>query len=151
MLARLTDSAIDSPQLLVPLSFRPDRRDMRFISTGWDAEPRTPKLTADVVFLIDERCISAAETVLGMVEHYGLGQLVGSPTAGTNGGVARMSLPGQYVVSWTGVKVLKHDGSQHHGVGILPTVPVSLTRRGVAAGRDEILERGIEVCKTSGS
>ncbi len=150
VLARLTDSAIDSPQLLVPLSFRPDRRDMRFISTGWDAEPQTPKLTADVVFLIDERCISAAETVLGMVEHYGLGQLVGSPTAGTNGGVARMSLPGQYVVSWTGVKVLKHDGSQHHGVGILPTVPVSLTRRGVAAGRDEILERGIEVCETNG-
>jgi C-terminal processing protease CtpA/Prc len=42
------------------------------------------------------------------------------------------------------MKVLKHDGSRHHGVGILPTIPVSRTIRGVAAGRDEVLERGIE-------
>ncbi len=32
------------------------------------------------------------------------------------------------------MKVLKHDGSPHHGVGILPTVPVSRTQAGVAAG-----------------
>jgi hypothetical protein len=43
------------------------------------------------------------------------------------------------------MKVLKHDGSRHHGVGILPTVPVSRTIKGIAEGRDEILEKGIEV------
>jgi C-terminal processing protease CtpA/Prc len=43
------------------------------------------------------------------------------------------------------MKVLKHDGSQHHGIGIKPTVPVSRTLRGVAEGRDEFLERAIEV------
>ena len=52
-------------------------------------------------------------------------------------------LPGGYSVAWTGMKVLKHDGSQHHGVGILPTAPASRTQAGVAAGRDEVLERGI--------
>ena len=45
------------------------------------------------------------------------------------------------------MKVLKHDGSQHHGVGIHPTIPASRTRQGVAAGRDEVLERGIQVLK----
>lgn len=30
-------------------------------------------------------------------------------------------------------------------VGILPTVPVVPTREGVAAGRDEVLEKGLEV------
>jgi C-terminal processing protease CtpA/Prc len=45
------------------------------------------------------------------------------------------------------MKVLKHDGSQHHGIGILPTVPVSRTRAGVAAGRDEVLERALELFK----
>jgi len=31
----------------------------------------------------------------------------------------------------------------HHGVGILPTLPVAPTMQGIAAGRDEVLERGI--------
>jgi C-terminal processing protease CtpA/Prc len=45
------------------------------------------------------------------------------------------------------MKVLKHDGSQHHGVGIQPTVPVQRTIPGVAEGRDELLEVAIEVVK----
>ena len=57
------------------------------------------------------------------------------------------TLPGGYSVSWTGMKVLKHDGSQHHGVGIQPTVPVTPTARGIAEGRDEVLEKAIEVMK----
>ena len=56
-------------------------------------------------------------------------------------------LPGGYRITWTGMKVLKHDGSRHHGVGILPTIPVTRTRAGIAAGRDEILERGIRAVK----
>lgn len=43
------------------------------------------------------------------------------------------------------MRVLKHDGSRHHGVGIQPTVPVSRTVQRVAAGRDELLEKAIEV------
>jgi hypothetical protein len=35
--------------------------------------------------------------------------------------------------------------STHHGIGILPTVPVQPTIAGIAAGRDEVLEKGIEV------
>jgi C-terminal processing protease CtpA/Prc len=42
---------------------------------------------------------------------------------------------------------LKHDESQHHGIGIRPTIPVERTRAGVAAGRDEFLERAIQAVK----
>ncbi|MBL8222708.1 MAG: hypothetical protein JNL62_25945 [Bryobacterales bacterium] len=45
------------------------------------------------------------------------------------------------------MKVLKHDGSQHHGIGILPTVKATRTRKGVAEGKDEVLEKGLEVLK----
>jgi C-terminal processing protease CtpA/Prc len=82
---------------------------------------------------------------MGMVEHYHLGEIVGGPTAGTNGNVNVQDLPGGYRVRWTGMKVLKHDGSRHHGVGIQPTVPVSRTLKGIAEGRDELLEKAIEV------
>jgi C-terminal processing protease CtpA/Prc len=84
---------------------------------------------------------------MGIVEYYKLGEIVGGPTAGTNGNVNSFRLPGGYTISWTGMKVLKQDGSQHHGVGILPTVPVSRTRAGVAAGRDELLERAVQTVR----
>jgi hypothetical protein len=42
------------------------------------------------------------------------------------------------------MKVLKHDGSRHHGIGTLPTIPVARTQAGVAAGVDEVLQRGLK-------
>ncbi len=101
--------------------------------------------------MIDGRAISYAETWLGIVEHYRLGALVGEPTAGTNGNVNTIALPGGYSVRFTGMKVLKHDGSRHHGIGIRPTVPASRTVRGIREGRDEQLQRAIQVVGGSGS
>lgn len=43
------------------------------------------------------------------------------------------------------MKVLKHDGSRHHGVGIQPAMPVTPTPKGLAEGRDEVLEKAGEV------
>ena len=43
------------------------------------------------------------------------------------------------------MKVLKHDGSQHHAVGVLPDVYVEKTIEGVKVGKDEYLEKAIEI------
>ena len=118
---------------------------MAFEFSNWPVLPASPRIRARTAFLIDGRAISYAETWLGMVEHYRLAELVGEPTAGTNGNITTQHLPGGYDVTFTGMKVLKHDGTRHHGVGILPTVPVSPTLAGVVAGRDEQLEKAIDV------
>jgi C-terminal processing protease CtpA/Prc len=146
-LTHLTDQPIRSAKWNVPLVAHPDRIDFAFTESGWDLQPAKPYFAAPRVFLTDGRAISYAETVMGIVENYKLGTIVGGPTAGTNGNVNPFQLAGGFTVSWTGMKVLKHDGSQHHGIGILPTVPVSRTRKGVAEGKDEILLRGVEVVK----
>jgi C-terminal processing protease CtpA/Prc len=78
-----------------------------------------------------------------------MGDLIGSNTAGTNGNVyTATQLPGDYQLLWTRMKVLKHDGSRLHGVGYAPNVPVSPTIRGTAEGRDEVLERAIELLRS---
>jgi C-terminal processing protease CtpA/Prc len=82
---------------------------------------------------------------MGIVEHYRLGEVVGSTTAGTNGDVNMFTVAGGFLVSFSGMRVLKHDGSRHHGVGVAPTVPVVPTPAGIAAGRDEVLERAVQV------
>jgi C-terminal processing protease CtpA/Prc len=84
---------------------------------------------------------------MGIVEHYRLGEIIGEPTAGTNGNVNSVALPGGYRVAFTGMKVLKHDGSRHHGVGIQPTIPLSRTLKGVREGKDEQLEKAVEMVK----
>jgi C-terminal processing protease CtpA/Prc len=144
-LAHLTDKPVDSAQWHVPQVSRPDREGMTFQRDSWTVEPRTPRIAGKAAFLTGGGAISYAETYMGIVEHYKLAEIVGGPTAGTNGNVNPFKLPGGYTVVWTGMKVLKHDGSQHHKVGIQPTVPVSRTLRGVAEGRDEVLEKAIEI------
>ena len=120
----LIDHPVTSPQWHIPFFTRPDQTDMVFRRAGeWRIAPKAPYLKARRAFIIDGRAISYAESCLGIVEHEKLGALVGSPTAGTNGNVNPISLPGGFNVVWTGMKVLKHDGSRHHGIGIQPPSP----------------------------
>lgn len=42
----------------------------------------------------------------------------------------------------------KFDGTRHHLVGIAPTIVSEPTIAGVAAGRDEALERGLEYVRS---
>ncbi|QOJ14327.1 MAG: hypothetical protein HRU75_06620 [Planctomycetia bacterium] len=145
LLQRLAPSVLRSPQWHVPTPARPDRIGLTFQQSGWPVQPLAPRLTARVAFLTDGRAISAAETFMAIVAHYKLGEIIGAPTAGTNGNVNSTMLPGGFAFSWTGMKVLDHNGGVHHGVGVLPTIPMTPTRRGVAEGRDELLEKAIDV------
>jgi len=138
-----------SARFEVPVITYPDRVGWTFTTERWELMPAAPYLSAPRVFITDGRAISYAESVMGIVEAYRLGEILGSTTAGTNGDVNPFMLPGAYAISWTGMLVLKHDGSRHHGVGIPPTIPVQRTRAGVAAGRDDLLERAIEVVSHS--
>jgi C-terminal processing protease CtpA/Prc len=147
-LGHLTESTLRCARWNVPEVTMPDRLDVHFNESGWDVKPEKPYFAARRVFLTDGRAISYAETVMGIVEYYKLGDIVGGPTAGTNGNVNPFKLPSGFIVTWTGMKVLKHDKSQHHGIGILPAVPASRTRKGVAEGRDEILTRALQVAKS---
>jgi C-terminal processing protease CtpA/Prc len=132
---------------MVPIVTTPDHAQMSEYDTNgrWTLEPIAPRLRGKIAFLTDGRAISYAESYMGIIEAYKLAEIVGETTAGTNGNVNPFVLPGGYRVVWTGMKVLKHDGSRHHGVGIQPTVPVSRTIRGVREKRDEQLERAIEI------
>ena len=145
-LRHLTDSAIQSARWNVPIVRRPDLAGVEWNTNGrWSLQPLQPRLPKNIVFLTDGRAISYAESWMGIVEAYKLAEIVGEPTAGTNGNINQLTLPGDYRVIFTGMKVLKHDGSRHHGVGIAPTVPASPTVAGIRAGGDEQVEKAIEV------
>jgi C-terminal processing protease CtpA/Prc len=147
-LTHLTDEHLNSAFWQVPQIIYPDHDgEARFAESRWDLPPSEPRFQGTIVFLTGGRAISYAESVMGIVEYYRLGEIVGQTTAGANGNVNPFTLPGGYRFSWTGMRVIKHDGTQHHTVGIQPTIPMTRTVQGVREGRDELLEKALEVIR----
>ncbi|MBN2206475.1 MAG: peptidase S41, partial [Candidatus Aminicenantes bacterium] len=147
LIGHLLKKADTSRWMGIPQIIRPDFEEVEYHKIGWFLAPRQPALSARMIFLCDGRAISYAESFLGYIEGYKLATIIGQPTAGTNGNVNTLSLPGGYTVSWTGMRVEKIDGGRHHGVGIVPDIAVERTIRGVRAGRDEFLEKALAVAR----
>lgn len=149
LFSHLSDKPVAGPQFHLPQIAAPDREQTTFVRSGeWNFAPKEPFLSAPKVFLTDAHAIGYGESILAIVQSLRLGEIVGSTTAGTNGTTNRFQLPGDYTVLFTGMKVLKHDGTPHHGVGIQPGVPVAVTRSALAAGRDELLDKAVQLLGT---
>jgi C-terminal processing protease CtpA/Prc len=96
-----------------------------------------------VVMLINEDAISQSEHTCMFFEAATDVTFIGTPTAGANGDVTFMVLPGNLQVSFTGHNVRHADGRQLQRIGIQPTIRFAPTIRGTIEKRDEILERAI--------
>ena len=131
----------------VPVFTSPDRENVTFDTSKWEIHPQPPFFKAKIAFIEEPCVVSSGETALGIIDHYQLGKLVGDTTAGTNGNVNFIPLIGGYSIMWTGMKVLKHDDSQLHLIGFRPDYPVKRTIKAIREGRDEYIEKAVEVLK----
>lgn len=131
----------------IPQIIYPDQENIVGFNTKgrWNLKPKSPRFNGKIVFLIDGRTISQAESFMGIIENYKLAEIIGETTAGANGNVNKITLPGNFNISWTGMKVLKHDKSQHHLIGIKPTIPLKRTIKGIKEGKDELFDKAIEL------
>ena len=130
----------------MPQIIYPDHESFTYQNLNWMLKTKRPYLgDKKVYFLMDGSAISYAESYLGYIEGYKLATLIGEPSAGTNGNINPVLLPGGYTVYWTGMKVVKHNGKQHFNVGITPDVYVTKTIEGVLNNKDEYLEKAFEL------
>lgn len=121
----------------------PDEADAGYFFE--QAMPTTdkPLYTGKIVVLIDDRAISQAEHTCLFFEQAAGATFIGTPTAGSNGDVTNFTLPGGFVVYFTGHDVRHADGRELQRVGIQPDIRVAPTIAGLQAGRDEVLERAV--------
>lgn len=148
ILGYFIDEKVRSAQLRVPVFHHPDQQYVTYDTNYLEVRPIKPRLTKNIVFISNGQAISYAETYLSIIEYYQIGEIVGQPSAGTNGNVNQFPLPKDFgTVHWTGMEVIKQDGSQHHGVGIRPTIAVDLTIQALVDGKDEYLNTALEVIK----
>jgi len=97
------------------------------------------------VILVNELTISHAEF---MAMKYRVAEnsiIIGSTTAGADGGVISLKMPGGVSVKFTIAGVYYPDGRETQGVGIIPDLEVKPTIKGIREGRDEVLEKAIEL------
>jgi hypothetical protein len=71
--------------------------------------------------------------------------LVGSQTAGADGDVVTVPMPGNVIIYYTSLGVYYPDGKPTQRIGLVPDVEIKPTIAGIRAERDELLERGIKV------
>ena len=117
---------------------------LRMQDLGKNAQP---SYTAPSLALIDERAQSQSEHTCLTLEAVAGTRFVGSPTVGANGNISYLSVPGNILIRFTGMDVRHADGRQLQRVGVLPHFPVPRTIAALAAGRDEVLEKALEILR----
>ena len=98
-----------------------------------------------LIVLVNELSQSQAEYT-AMAFRAGVNtKIIGSTTAGADGNVSSIMLPGGLSTMISGIGVKFPDGKETQRVGIVPDIEVKPTIKGIREGRDELLEKAIEV------
>jgi C-terminal processing protease CtpA/Prc len=105
--------------------------------------PAEPHYDGKVVILVDETTQSQAEYAAMALRASPNAIIVGSTTAGADGNVSAIPLPGGFKTLISGLGVFYPNGLSTQRVGVRVDVRVSPTVAGIKDGRDEVLESGI--------
>jgi len=113
----------------------------------WDdftaIQPVAPRFDRPVVVLVDEVTLSSAEFHAMAFRVAPQVVVMGSTTAGADGNVSRIGLPGRLSTMISGIGVYGADRRNAQRAGIVPDVVVEPTIAGIRAGRDEVLEAAV--------
>ena len=98
-----------------------------------------------VIILINEETQSNAEYTTMALRVAPNAIVLGSTTAGADGNVSGITLPGNIFTYISGIGVINPDGSETQRVGIIPDIKMEPTINGIREGKDELLEKAIEL------
>jgi len=98
-----------------------------------------------LVVIVNEETISLAEYTAMAFRAGENTVIIGSLTQGADGNVSLIPLPGGIKAGISGIGIYYPDGKGTQRIGIVPDVEVKPTIQGIREGRDELLEKAIEL------
>ena len=101
-----------------------------------------------LVVMVNEDTQSMAETYTMSFRAGNNTTIIGSPTAGANGNISKIVLPGGLETRISGLGAYYIDGRETQRIGIVPDIVVKPTIKGIREGRDELLEKAIEIIES---
>lgn len=142
--SRLAVTDFSSPVFRVTTFTGPDESEVDVSS--YPLAPSNP-FTGPIVLLVSHHTVSAAENFSTMLVDVDRVTVVGRNSAGTNGNITGVNLPGGFVFTFTGMDVRHADGNESvfHGSGIKPAAETVLTAADFASGADPELLEAIDV------
>ena len=114
-----------------------------------DASQTFPRYTGRLVVLIDEDTKSYAEFTAMSLRQIPGAVVVGSASVGADGDAIHIQMPGGCDTPFTTMGVLTPEGEETQRVGLQPDVLCTPTVAGIAAGRDELLEKAVELIEAA--
>ena len=106
--------------------------------------PKAPYYDKPIAILVDEMTQSQAEYTAMAYRANPNAIVIGSQTAGADGNVSRISLPGGSRTAISGIGIFYPDKTPTQRIGIVPDIVVKPTICGIRDGRDEVLDTAIE-------
>lgn len=97
-----------------------------------------------VVILVNEQTQSSAEFHVMAYQTHPNAKVIGAATAGADGNVSDIVLPGNIQTRFSGLGIYYPDGRETQRTGIAIDIMAKPTAAGIAAGKDEVLERAVE-------
>jgi C-terminal processing protease CtpA/Prc len=106
-------------------------------------QPSEPRYKGKVIVLVDEVSQSQSEYTAMAFRASPRAKVLGSTTAGADGNVSAIPLPGGLRSMISGIGVFYPDKRPTQKIGILPDIEVKPTVAGLREGRDELVEAAI--------
>ena len=119
-------------------------------SFSWDefslggVNPQPELYKGGITILFNEETQSHAEFTAMAFDYFPQTYKIGSQTAGADGNVSMIFLPGIVIGYFTGLGVFYPDGSETQRVGIIPDMEVKPTINGIREAIDEVLDAAIK-------
>ena len=98
-----------------------------------------------VIILVNEKTGSQPEYTAMAFRVAPQAIVLGSTTAGADGNVSRIVLPGNLKTMISGIGVYYPDGTETQRVGIISDIELKPTINGIRNGHDELIEKAIEL------
>jgi C-terminal processing protease CtpA/Prc len=105
--------------------------------------PVAPRYAGKIAILVDESSLSQAEYTTMAFRSAPNAVVVGSTTAGADGNVSPIPLPGGLRSAISGIGVFYPDKRPTQRIGITANIEVRPTIQGIRSGRDEVLEAAL--------
>lgn len=142
----LTDKPVKAAKLTTVIASSPEPETVT-VQERLDEIPVTPKFKykGKLIILVNEETQSQAEySCMILQAAYKDVTIIGSQTAGADGDVTVILLPGGIQTAFSGHGVYYPDGRPTQGIGITPDIEVKPTVKGIKEGKDEVLQRAIQ-------
>ncbi|UEQ74636.1 peptidase S41 [Chryseobacterium arthrosphaerae] len=101
-----------------------------------------------IAILINETTQSSAEYHTMAFRTAPNSKVFGSTTAGADGNVSRILLPGNISTMISGIGIYYPDGIETQRIGIVPDVEIKPTLEGIKNGKDEVLDKALAWIKS---